>query len=397
MARVDGIAGREPIAAPSLRWTLDGDADVEARIGADQRLIAQAVMDTVPGDQLAALVLIGGYGRGEGGFTLGPEGPAPFNDYDYFVVVRGNNAAGRAALRRTLDELGRKLEHEVGVEVDFALLHAERLKHAEASLINAEMRWGHRVIAGDPRVLSAMPRMPFHLLPFGEITRLMLNRGALLLLNQQQLRSGASDDAGLEDAEREVFFRNLFKALLACGDARLATAGRYHPSYPEKLARLEELSRSGGDDAFMELYRLAYRHKFRPSYRELADARPAEWLDRVVPFWADTLRALEARRLGREVGDWKQYCRALPPKGQRSTLARSLGVTVRDFGPLELLRRPVRALRYPRERLISVLPLLLQTTDAKPAPCAARALGLPGGSEWQPVAARFLALWARYA
>jgi hypothetical protein len=398
MAGLDAIASPEYLAAPSLRWTLDGDTQVEARISADQRLIAQAVIDALPGDQFVALVLIGGYGRGEGGFITTPEGPAPFNDYDYFVVVRGNNGAGRADLRRSLQAVAHRLEPEVGVEVDFALLTTEGLKSAEPSLINAEMRWGHRIIAGDPKALKAMPRMPFHRLPAGEITRLMLNRGALLLLNQQRLRAQQATGAGFDAAEREVFFRNLFKALLACGDARLAAAGRYHPSYPEKLSRLEALSESAAEsDAFMALYRLAYRHKFRPSYAELTEPSPAEWMDRVIPVWVDTLCAFEARRLGRDMGDWTRYCRTLPAKGQRSSLVRNLGVTVRDFGPFELLRRPLRALRYPRERLISALPLLLQASDGQLEPCAARALGLSSGSGWPRAVERFLALWARYA
>jgi hypothetical protein len=401
MARVKEIAPRERLASPTLRWTLNGDAGVEARIGADQRLIAQAVMEAVPQDQLVALILIGGYGRGEGGFIQTPDGPAPYNDYDYFVVVRKCNPHMRKALRTTLAELGRTLQQQVGVEVDLELLTVDRLKRAQPSLVFAEMRWGHRVIAGELRALSAMPRMPFHRLPPGEITRLLLNRGALLLMNQQLLADWPLEVpvAHLQDARRDVFLKHLFKAVLACGDARLAAAGMYHPSYPQKLTRLSSLPAAASDHAaFLELYHLAYEQRFCPDYAALGDASVAQWQARVVSLWAETLRTYEAARLGRTVRDWRQYCRTLPTKGQRSSLVRNLGVTLRDFGPLEPMRRPLRALRYPRERLVGALPVLLTDADDPAARrCAARALGLPGRSEWQCLEERFLELWSLYA
>ncbi|MCG6942387.1 MAG: hypothetical protein LJE69_14190 [Thiohalocapsa sp.] len=400
MAKPGAVACDEP-AAPSRRWTLDGDAAVEARIAADQRLIARAVTAAVPAEHLVALVLMGGYGRGEGGFVLTADGPAPFNDYDYFVVVQGTTPTIRAGLQRTLADLAHDLEPRVGVEVDFALLRAERLPRAELSLMHAEMRWGHRVVAGDERVLDATPDMPFRRLPPGELTRLLLNRGALLLLNRRRLNTPANGGGKLDAVAREVFFKYLFKAVLACGDARLGAAGRYHPSYPTKLERLEDLAardgEDGGDGDLLALYRLAYRHKFRPAFDELSDAVPAQWQARVLEVWLETLRAFEAHRLGRAVTDWRRYCGAGTPKGQRSTLVRSVGVTLRDFGVLEPLRRPRRTLRYPRERLIGALPLLLTSPGNPLEHCVAEALGLPAETTWQQAAERFLALWGRYA
>jgi hypothetical protein len=411
MARPEPVAPDDPVAAAPARYTLNGGPEVEDRIGADQRRIAAAVTALVPERRFVALVLMGGYGRGEGGYVVTGQGPAPFNDYDYFVVVRRGAGSERAALRRALAELAQDLAAQVGVEVDFALLAAEHLKRAEYSLMNAEMRWGHRVVAGRADVLDAMRDMPFHGLPHGELTRLMLNRGALLLMDRCSLleRGSPGAEGGADPREREVFFKYLFKAILACGDTRLAADGHYHPSYPEKLARLEAPPpadyahvRERPDPMpphgeFLTLYRLAYRHKFQPDYAEFADARPAEWLARVLRIWIATLRAFEIRRLGRSFSDWHDYCRPDVPKGQGGNLVRNLGVTVRDFGPRELLRHPRRALRYPRERLIATLPLLLTESGSLTDPCAAAALGLPPEVPWKLAAERFLALWARYA
>ena len=52
--------------ANTSRYTYDGDAEVEARIAHDQQLIGAAVKQLIGLPAFRALVLIGGYGRGEG-------------------------------------------------------------------------------------------------------------------------------------------------------------------------------------------------------------------------------------------------------------------------------------------------------------------------------------------
>jgi hypothetical protein len=391
------MAPAEPGIAPPEpgRYTLDGDPAVESRIAADQALIARAVEALLSPPALRALVLMGGYGRGEGGYVLRGGRPAPYNDYDYFVVVRGVDSPRRRALQEALAQAARALEHEVGVEVDFALLREEGLPKAEYSLMNAEMIWGHRVISGDPHVLAAMPDMPFGTLPPGEFTRLLLNRGALLLMNRQRLAAGAPLGAD----GQEVFFKYLFKAVLACGDARLAGSGQYHPSYVHKRERLAAMHWEGKGD-FLDLYAQAWEAKFHPDYGRYAEADPARWQERVVALWLATLTWYEQVHTGKPIPDWETYCSAAVPKGQgrRSWWGlRNAAITLRDFGPVELLRSPRWSLRYPRERLISALPLLLSRPHDVLPPAPARALSLSAGTSWPESAEAFLRLWRRYA
>jgi hypothetical protein len=274
-------------------------------------------------------------------------------------------------------------------------LSEERLPASAFSLMNAEMLWGHRVIAGDPRVLDAMPAMPFRRLPLGEFTRLVLNRGALLLLNRQRLASGEALDA----EDQEVFFKYLFKAVLACGDARLAASGRYHPSYVTKLERLQSMEPELGSP-FLSLYGLAWQGKFHPDYGQYLGESPAEWQQRVVDVWLEALAALEGVRTGRAIGDWARYGTPALGKGQGGGFRywlRNLAVNARDFGPTELLHRPRWSLRYPRERVISVMPRLLAPGGERPAGDICAALALPAGATWAQAGARCLTLWRRYA
>jgi hypothetical protein len=377
------------------RYTLDGDASVEGRIARDQALIADAVQARLSPPAFRALVLMGGYGRGEGGYVERDGAPAPYNDYDYFVVVRGLNRSKRRALQQALAEAARKLEHDVGVEVDFALLREEGLPAAEYSLMNAEMLWGHRVVAGAPDVLHAMPSMPFPGLPPGEFTRLLLNRGALLLMNQQRLAEGLP----LEAEEQAVFFKYLFKAVLACGDARLAGDRSYRPSYVEKLKLLRAMDWEDKDD-LMGLYLQAWENKFHPDYRCYAKEDPAAWQERVIAIWLNTLSWFERTRAAMTIADWDTYCSPAVHKGQGRQSwgsTRNIAITVRDFGAAELLRSPRWSLRYPRERLISVLPLLLSRPFGGLGPAAAKALSVSSGTPWPEAVQTFLSLWRRYA
>jgi hypothetical protein len=376
------------------RYTLDGDAAVEARINHDQALVADAVRAVIEPPRFRALVLMGGYGRGEGGYITRAGYPAPYNDYDYFVVVQGVERAEREALNRALSEQAKALEENVGVEVDFALLHEERLPGAEYSLMNAEMIWGHRVILGDEHILDAMPPMPFATLPLGEFTRLMLNRGALLLMNQMRLNEGEADAAG-----REILFKYLFKAVLACGDTRLAGVHAYHPSYPRKRERLQDVDWPN-KVSFMSLYNQAFEHKFHPDYGRFSGEDACNWQRQVVSHWLETMNWFEGVRTGTEVGDWTNYCSPRIPKGQGGRSwggLRNAAITLRDFGAAEVMGHPFWSLRYPRERLISVLPWLLANPGVPPIRPVTTALGMAAGGSGSSVADNFLRLWRRYA
>ncbi len=386
----------EPAALHTNRYTPDGDASVESRISHDQQLIAAAVTDLVPAAYFRALVLIGGYARGEGGFRFVEGQPEPYNDYDYFVVVGGMSQHDVQSLKPQLLELGHALTRQVGVEVDLAVLKAENLPGAEYSLMHAEMLWGHRVGTGDPEILASMPSMPFAGLGLAEFTRLMLNRGSLLLMNRRALLAGAVTEA----SEREQFMKYLFKAVLACGDARLAAAGRYHPAYTEKWQRLQQLQWAG-QARFLPQYEMALEAKFHPAYDQYGTADLEACLRQVTQLWLETLAHLESTRLGVHAGSWSEYASPSVSKGQSSPglrgLVRNVGVTLRDYGLRELLTNLRWSLRYPRERLISILPGLLGEPGLVHDRQLATALGLARGGGWHELTRSYLEQWHRYS
>jgi hypothetical protein len=340
-------------------------------------------------------VLAGGYGRGEGGFRWSGGHPVPYNDYDYFLVVRGMSRPAADELREVLHALAARLGRELAVEVDFALLQEERLQRLPACLMYSELKWRNRILLGDAAVLDAIPSPDPAQLPLAEFSRMMLNRGALLLMNAQALRDGGV--AGPADVER--FLRYFSKGILAAGDARLAAARRYRVPARDRQQALAEMDWPG-HERFMALYELASRIRYGGvGAADGLRGRCSYLQRRAVGEWLAAFRLLENRRLQRDISGWEDYASSSVPKGQSTrhwlAPAHHLWLAISREGAALLRTPPVRWLRHPRERLMAALPLLLDTRGPQPE-LATRVLGAPQGATARALTGFFLDRWYRY-
>ena len=192
------------------RYTIRGSAELDTQIDEDMRYIAEAASP-----HSSAGVLLGAYGRGEGTPFIKPDGSqAPFNDYDLVVVVDKLNND----IRQTFRMLEKQLTGELGLPVDLYPYGLSHLRRCEFSLLNYEMKHGHKVVWGDEDVLAALPDYPHDAIPLSEGTRLLLNRGKLLLDIQQRL----VNPEPLNEEERIRFIKFIYKVLLAFGDCARA-------------------------------------------------------------------------------------------------------------------------------------------------------------------------------
>ncbi|RKX47337.1 MAG: hypothetical protein DRP64_01380 [Verrucomicrobia bacterium] len=217
-----------------------GSNALNVRIDVDLQRIAEAVAPC----SLAG-VLLGGYGRGEGTPFINPNGSqCPFNDYDLVVVV--NRLNGK--VRKKFQTLEKQLSAELGLPVDLCPYQLSHLRRCEFSLLNYEMKHGHKVVWGDANILAAMPDYPHNAIPLSEGSRLLLNRGKLLLDIQQRLASPEQ----LSEEERIRFIKFIFKVRLAFGDCTLLTAGQYDIYYTTKKTRIPNIGTCPDRDAVIE-------------------------------------------------------------------------------------------------------------------------------------------------
>lgn len=266
---------------------LDAMVDEALRgIGAD--------IDALRVPRLKGVVLGGGYGRGEGGAFVLPNGTLRLsNDLDFYVVAEdGTDAAGIAAIGRALAPVSEKWSKRLGVDADFCVAKTPwRLKHDEARIMVQELVRGYFDVAGEKgeRLFAGVERRAPEAIPWSEAARQLMNRGMGLLLAEENHAARGEAQNG------EFVVRNLNKCILGAGDARLVARHAYRWKAPERAEAL-------GDS----LYREAVEWKFRPRAEAVCDFETARsaWLSAAEEVFEAGRRAGTLGRSLREGARW---------------------------------------------------------------------------------------------
>jgi len=223
---------------------------------------------------LAALVLGGGYGRGEGGALVTPGQPVSlYNDMDFFVFTRNAGRRRRRWLDIRLGHLVESWSTRLGIDMDIApAREVSRLSKLPITLMYQELCRGYCYVFAVEDVIEKIPLAPPSALPVLEGMRLLMNRGSGLL-QASQLLIGAGPT---EPAERDFVWRNLHKCALGCGDALLIAAGQYDFDLGVRRRRLpavaERLGDSSASRSLCERYEAAVTFKTHPSRDVAGDA-----------------------------------------------------------------------------------------------------------------------------
>lgn len=361
------MTGMAPESAQLLFYARHASAEFNARMQGWLESLSGEVRHAL-GENLVALVLGGGYGRGEGGVLKVSGEERPYNDLDLVLIVRRKTGLPWD----TLHGIQHKYASLTGIEVDFSRpLTVDDVRRWPLTLMWSDLLHGHRVLDGPADILTAnAPELQSDQLMPVEATRLLLNRGAGLLWALRVAR-------GCEPATDADFIRrNYYKCSLALGDALLIVHGRFATPYTgrgERLAKLlGELPRPFPFD-LSRLYQDALTFKFWPG--ELNSLPGEAQLEEIAFEWGQVLLLVETRRAQREFRSVSEYvdCPDLR-EPEQNTMARWPRNLVRN-------RQMGRwSLRYPRERLYRELPVLLGLCESK----------LP---DWPARSARFLAVW----
>ncbi len=238
------------------RLTLSGGPAVEKFVTDLVTRAARVVTRFTPKDALKALVLAGGYGRGEGGVRVGDDGERPANNLDLLLFTVGLRTAERAALTATINRELETLRRRSGMGIDFSIVDARRLERDRVRVLWYDVRHGHKLLAGDPRFLPGLSRFTVDNIDPREMGDLLINRGALLILNDLIFERGA-----LTPARRETVLTHIAKAVIGYGDALLFFLGAYHWSYVERRQRMAaRLTRATPE--FKRLYEHAMTYRF---------------------------------------------------------------------------------------------------------------------------------------
>lgn len=308
-----------------VSYTRTGGPLLDALIDAQLAEIVADLKASLPVSELDALVLGGGYGRGEGGARLVEGEWRPYNDYDLVLVHRVRD---EALLKRTLLRMHVEHSKRTGIHVDITPLRREHLRNLPPALTWYEFQKGHRLLFGDESVLSGMGERRLVDVPKSEWGRLLFNRGSGVLFSTWLLKGEKCRIAEGESFEAFTT-RQVQKAWLALGDVWLADRAAYSPSVVERQSAW--ISRGAAVPSWSSRYLAATEFKLTPT-APMGKSDLAQQVVELAALYGEELskrRAAENRPL---VGlystmrrvKWKRWLLSVPWRYPRERLRLAL-------------------------------------------------------------------------
>jgi len=333
------------------RFTVYGNEQVEQLIQEQVVRISSALRAELMGLRCSAILLLGGYGKGEGGVVTVDGVQQPHNNLDFLIVLQ--DARGRdkdGYLDRAHQHL-RQIKSASDLGVDLTVLTEQEFSNLETRLIWHDMVEGHKVIWGRRHVADALKRHRLDAVPAWDIRNLLVNRGSLLMINRVLL------DQKPDDGEvRRAVVKHICKAIVGYGDAFLYFHNQYHWSYVEKRKRMQQLDAASPE--LKALYEEAAAFRLQPDYGRYLDRDLAEWNESVIRKLQPVHLFCERIRLQQPDLEWDNYAqRALQADLKNVQSFREILRRIRNL----LLGESVLPVSGPWQQLLS------------------RALGLHGG------------------
>jgi hypothetical protein len=244
-----------------------------------------------------AIVLGGGYGRGEGGIAEGVGGrPVFFNDLDYFIFTEEPN---HPALNEMVHQWEQSESAWMGIDVEGKCLPKSDLKATPGSMMFFDLVSAHTQIMGPSDYLAEfLPLADPQTIEPIEATRLLWNRGSGLLFAKADLAVGEN---------LSVVHRNQAKAKLALGDALLTIRGKYRPYVQERQVCLR--AETGIDPRIVALHEEGAAFKLRPTATPETAVLEATQRE-LTEIWRACFLEVESKRLGgsfRDASDYTAY------------------------------------------------------------------------------------------
>jgi hypothetical protein len=345
-----------------MRYTAQDDPRIDAKVEADLDVIQREILNLLNG-HAKAILLTGGFGRGEGSVDLSVGGVRILNDYDLAILLEASNHWHYLRLFRryhqALQTLAEHLAKQLGMkQVDLMLRpYSYFTGHPPLRIENYEVKHGHRLLHGRADPCDLMPDWRPEDIPWFEGTWLFRNRGLGLLIAAAYF----NETGQVAQRDRENLVIECIKAQLAMGDAVLLLNRRYHHSYAERARRICSLPWADVPDgeALRQHYSEALEQKLRPDFGRLDTRDVRVWWSEITRLFDRIFRYFESQRLGAHFADWLEYEQLEKPENRLDLRTWVWGAV--EAGPRLLLPSVWRRnlLKARKSRTIAAMALLL--------------------------------------
>ena len=217
------------------KYTLFTSADKMVQEYLD--IIVDKIKDSVSG--LKAIVLSGGFGRGEGAVDFVGNKPRLINDFDIYLITK------KQISDDFLEELGKECSKLIGkggleypespnlefdfstfFNVDLRCIKYSRLKHLPPTVRYFELKRSTKILYGE-NIYDQIPEIQAEELPVSEGLRLLSNRmvSMSISMKQEYFKKNPKND------EKGILNYYISKAYLSCCESLLLLAGKFAPTY----------------------------------------------------------------------------------------------------------------------------------------------------------------------
>jgi len=288
-------------------YTVYRDSRVNTKIEDDLGVIRERLLMEYKG--IVALMLVGGFGRGEGSILIENYGIKAVNDYDIVMITEKPMHLGR------IDKVKRELAKEVGITwIDIYAHDIGKLKRLKKTIFNYDLKYASYVFWGDPNIPFLIPDMDPSKMPLVEGEKLFITRLWTFLgpFSVEFL------DRQLSNNEAFFLANQMSKALLACIDVLLLSKGAYHPSYIERNKRVKTLYPN--NEYRYKMFDWAVDFKLRPKSNGYGDLIRLYF--RIKDIYLEIMRDFLCLMYKKTFSDWFEYC-SLYRKNYRTLLKRA--------------------------------------------------------------------------
>lgn len=295
-------------------YTVHADKHIDQVINDHLSIISQEV-ESLMGSHLIAVILTGGFGRGEGSVKVDNDGNVRIiNDYDVEVVFRERwgrfpsklfiHVLFEGKINRLAQDLADRFDIK---QIDLTLCSENSYARAHTPrLSDFDLRYGNKLLYGTVNPVHMMPEYRPEDIPVFEGTWLLRNRGIGLLLASFYLNGDY-----VKADKLEYFYIEIIKSILAMGDALFISAGKYHNSYAKRASSIADILPSDLElsDRLAELYHLASSYKLNPRSDMFPGTHPGNLWNEVASMHCQLILYYESKRLGISFLNCTDYAR----------------------------------------------------------------------------------------
>jgi len=225
------------------------------------------IKDCVP----IAIILFGGFGKGEGSIQLINDKPIPYNDFDFYVVTKDkltdeqlNKISMNASHAINMGGLEIAYSPEQGYDskkffhVDVRCIPYNKLDKLMKTQRYYELKYGSKVIYGDKLVLDMIPEIKPSDIPVSEGLRNLFNKLHTMLLGLQKEYN--------EDQKNIKIFWS-YKSYLSCCEALLILSNKFAPTSLDRMRIFSEIYKKNFPELFEKIPNLSKKIEIATNFK----------------------------------------------------------------------------------------------------------------------------------